>query len=90
MAVRAIVAREEEKRKLRQTLEQRRFVTRQLGESTQSLAGKGTVIPERKVPPYRGTVVNDQLAFKKQVSLPLTCTSSAMDIIMLQKLNFPT
>ena len=74
MAVRAIVAREEEKRKLRQTLEQKRLVTsKQFGGNIQSVKGKGTeVIPERKVPPYskRGT---DDLPLKKQVSLPLTC-----------------
>ena len=83
MAVRAIVAREEEKRKLRQTLEQKRLVTSRLSQlegNIQSVNGKGTaVIPERKVPPYynRGT---DDLPFKKQVSLPLA-------IIMICKAN---
>ena len=65
MAVRTIFTREEEKRKLRQTLEQKKCVTRQLGEKIQ---GKDTVPPElRKVPPYRA---RDDLAIKKQVSLP--------------------
>ena len=68
MAVRAIVAREEEKRKLRQTLEQKRLVTsRQIGGNIQSVKGKGAaVIPERKVSPYynKGT---DDLPLTKQV-----------------------
>jgi hypothetical protein len=68
MAARTIAAHEEEKGNLRQTLEQKRYVTRQFGESVQSVQ---EVIPERKVPPYRATY---DLATKKQVSLPLTCT----------------
>ena len=73
MAVRTIFNREEEKRKLRQTLEQKKCVTRQLGEMIQSAQGKDTVtvIPERKVPTYRA---RDDLAIKKQVSLPPICT----------------
>ena len=84
MAVRAIVAREEEKRKVRQTLEQKRLVTsRQLGGNFQSVKGKGTaaIIPERKVPPCnRGT---DDLPFKKQVSLP----GDSLVIVMIYKAN---
>ena len=68
MAVRTTFTREEEKRKLRQTLEQKKCVTRQLGEKIQ---GKDAVLPERKVPPYRA---RDDLAIKKQVSLPPNCT----------------
>ena len=69
MAVRAIVAREEQKRKLRQTLEQKRLVTsRQLGGNIQSVKGKSTaVIPERKVPPYCNRGTDDLPLLKKQV-----------------------
>lgn len=86
MAVRAIVAREEEKRKVRQTLEQKRLVTsRQLGGNFQLVKGKGTaaIIPERKVPPYcnRGT---DDLPFKKQVSLP---GDSLVIVMIIYKAN---
>lgn len=73
MAVRAIVAREEEKRKLRQTLEQRKCIKRQLGEKIPSAQGKSTVtvIPERREPPYRS---RDNPVIKKQVSLSPTRT----------------
>lgn len=72
MAVRTTVTGEEEKRKLRQTLEQKRYVTRQ---HIRSVQGKDAVIPERKVPPSRPPYrAADDLAAKKQVSLPLTCT----------------
>ena len=69
MAVASTVTHEEEKRKFRQTLDQKRYnITRQ---HIQSVQEKDTAIPERKVPPrrppYRAT---DVLATKKQVSLP--------------------
>ena len=71
MAVASTVTHEEEKRELRQTLDQKRYnITRQ---HIQSVQEKDMAIPERKVPPrrppYRAT---DVLATKKQVSLPLT------------------
>ena len=52
MAVR-IFTHEEEKRKLRQTVEKKRCGSRQLGEKIQPAQGKGIVTSERKVPPYR-------------------------------------
>ena len=66
MAVASTVTHEEEERKLRQTLEQKRYnITRQ---HIQSVQEKDMAIPERKVPPcrppYRAT---DVLATKKQV-----------------------
>ena len=72
MAVASTVTHEEEKRKHRQTLEQKRYITRQ---NIQSVQEKDTVTPERKVPPRRPPYrTADVLATKKQVNLPLTCT----------------